>query len=73
MKIKYTLILIPLLLIVIGCEDFLDRPPLTTANDETAWTSEDKLRLYANQFYPDFFVGYASGWTTGSSLLSYAD
>ena len=73
MKFKYTFILLPLLLIVIGCEDFLDRPPLTNANDETAWTSEDKLRLYANQFYPDFFVGYASGWTTGSSLLSYAD
>ncbi len=47
-----------------GCEDTLDRPPLTEEIDETFWTNEDKLRLYANGFYPRYFVGYNVGWGT---------
>ena len=47
-------------LFISGCEDFLDRPPLSNENDETAWTSEDKVRLYANQFYTGFFTGYST-------------
>ena len=45
-----------------SCNDFLDRPPLTQMNDETLWTSENSVRLYANSFYPTYFVGYNSGF-----------
>lgn len=66
---QHTLLLIGLFLFITGCEDFLDRPPLTVANDETVWTSEEKVRLYANKYYTDFFVGYNSGWgTTGAPV-----
>lgn len=55
-----------------SCEKLLDRPPLTTMNDENAWTSEDNLRLYANKYYEDFFRGYGEGWTTtGAALLGF--
>ncbi len=68
-----------LLLLVVGCNDFLDRPPLTVANDETAWSSEENLRLYSNKFYggftvgstfyPGFFMGYGTSWTNSYSPL----
>ncbi len=45
-----------------ACEDFLDRPSLTTMNDQNYWTSENNLRLFANGFYLNYFVGYNSGW-----------
>ena len=81
-KNKYILLLIGIYLLLSGCEDFLDRPPLTKANDETAWTSEQNVRLYANKFYPGFtvgstfypgfFMGYGTGWTnTYSPLMGY--
>jgi len=66
-----------LIVMVLGfasCEKTLDRPPLTSENDETAWTSEEKLRLYANKYYTDFFDGYGSGFTTtGAPLLGYTN
>jgi hypothetical protein len=69
---QYTLLLIGLFLLITGCDDFLDRSPLTVANDETVWTSEDKVRLYANKYYTDFFVGYNSGWNyTGTPLMGF--
>lgn len=49
-------------LLITGCEDFLDRPSLTTMNDENYWTSENNLRLFANGFYGNYFVGYNSAW-----------
>jgi starch-binding outer membrane protein, SusD/RagB family len=55
---KYTLILLTVALALGSCEDFLDRPPLTQMNDETLWVSENNVRLYANGFYPNYFVGY---------------
>ena len=45
-----------------SCEDFLDRPSLTTMNDQNYWTSENNLRLFADGFYANYFVGYNSGW-----------
>ncbi len=45
-----------------GCEKFLDRPSLTTMNDQNYWTSENNLRLFANGFYSNYFVGYNSTW-----------
>lgn len=50
-----------------GCKKYLDRPPLTTETDETAWTSEEKLRLYANKYYSGFFPGYTG---SGAPLIS---
>ena len=56
-------------LMITGCEDMelLDRPQLNSYSDETFWNSETNLRLYANEFYPQFFVGYNSGWTADYS------
>lgn len=52
-----------------GCEKFLDRPQLTSETDETVWTSETKLRLYANQYYTTFFTGYGNGFNTAGAPL----
>ena len=58
-----------MVLLFVGCDDFLDRPPLTSENDETAWTTEDNVRLYANKYYTDFFDGYGSGWTVADAPI----
>jgi starch-binding outer membrane protein, SusD/RagB family len=49
-------------LFLTGCDDFLDRPSLTTMNDGNYWTSENNLRLFADGFYANYFVGYNSTW-----------
>ena len=49
-------------LVISSCEEFLDRKPLTTMNDENYWTSENNLRLFANGFYSNYFVGYNATW-----------
>jgi starch-binding outer membrane protein, SusD/RagB family len=59
---KYSIILLAMALVLGSCEDFLDRPPLTQMNDETLWTNENNVRLYANSFYPNYFVGYNSNF-----------
>lgn len=72
MKYKYTIISVFLGLILFGCSDFLDRPPLTSMNDDNAWTSEDNLRLYANKYYPSFFPGYGINFSSsGAALMGY--
>lgn len=74
MKIKYSIALLTAALMFSSCEKFLDRPQLTSANDENAWTTEENVRLYANKYYTDFFEGYGSGFSLGSSyLLSFSD
>jgi starch-binding outer membrane protein, SusD/RagB family len=55
---KYSIILFITALVLGSCDDFLDRQPLTQMNDEIYWTSENNLRLFANGFYPNYFVGY---------------
>jgi len=47
---KYSIILVIIAYVAVGCEDFLDRPPLTEMNDQNYWTSENNLRLLANGF-----------------------
>lgn len=47
-----------------NCNDVLDRPSLTSAEDAAYWTSESRVRLYANAFYSNFFVGYGVGYET---------
>ncbi len=50
--------------ILSGCSDsVLDRPQLKDADDDTYWVQEDNLRLYANEFYTQFFVGYNTSFT----------
>lgn len=60
---KYKIIFLFLTAIVFtGCSEFLDRQSKTTMDDGNYWTSENNLRLFANGFYPNYFVGYNSGW-----------
>jgi len=65
---KYLSIL--LIAFVLGsCDDFLDRPQLTQMNDDTYWTTESNLRLFANGFYTNYFVGYNSSFTVDYAPL----
>ncbi|MBQ8501849.1 MAG: RagB/SusD family nutrient uptake outer membrane protein [Bacteroides sp.] len=52
-----------------ACDDVLDRPQLTAPEDTTYWTAELNLRLFANGFYENYFVGYNSGWGTAYTPL----
>lgn len=67
MKLK-----IYLLIIIAGlfasCSKELERNPQDRLDDDTYWSSEKNIRTYAYDFYPDFFVGYASGFTFGPYL-----
>lgn len=45
-----------------GCDDVLDRPQLNNPQDKNFWRNETDLRLFGNGFYPNYFVGYNSGW-----------
>jgi hypothetical protein len=65
---KYLIILLTVFALG-ACDDFLDRPPLTQMNDETLWTDENNVRLYANSFYPNYFVGYNSSFTVDYAPL----
>ena len=74
MKIAYKIMFVLVIIATTGCKKFLDRPPLTVETDETAWTSEEKLRLYANKYYTDFFDGYGNGFsTTGAPLVGFTN
>lgn len=64
MKLKIFIILAGIVLLFTNCNDVLDRPSLTTAEDDAYWTNEDRVRLYANAFYTNFFVGYGLKYTT---------
>ena len=70
MKFRYILLASSMLLSFSSCEKFLDRPPLTTLDDNSnGWTSETKVRLYANKYYTDYFEGYGSGFSSGNVPL----
>lgn len=74
MKLTYKIALIFVVIVFAGCKKFLDRPPLTSETDDTAWSSEEKLRLYANKYYTDFFDGYGNGFSTaGAPLVNYTN
>ena len=62
MKLKIFSILAVCALTLTSCNDVLDRPPFTSMEDDTFWTGEDRVRLYANSFYTNFFVGYGLGY-----------
>ena len=63
MKLKIFSILAVCALTLTSCNDVLDRPSQTTMEDDSFWTSEDRVRLYANSFYTNFFVGYGLRYT----------
>lgn len=52
-----------------GCDEVLDRPQLNTPTDDTYWRTESDARLFANSFYPNYFIGYGSGWSVAYSAL----
>ncbi len=64
MKLKICVILASIVFLFTNCNDVLDRPSLTTAEDDSYWTNEEKVRLYANSFYSYFFVGYGVKYET---------
>lgn len=74
-KLRFILILMSVSLLVLsaGCKKFLDRPPLTTVDDENAWTTESNLRLYANKYYPNEFIGYGTAFSNsgGEAFLGF--
>lgn len=75
MKTIYIIFLTAIALTFNSCNKFLDRPPLTTENDESAWKTEDNVRMYANKYYTDFFVGYGLLFDAQdqSALLSFTN
>ena len=73
MKHIFQLTMVFLIIASVGCKKFLERPPLTVDNDETAWITEDNVRLYANKFYPVFFTGYGTQYSaeSGAAFMSF--
>jgi len=67
---KYIFILLAVVSLVFSsCDDYLDKPSLTTMNDGNYWTNENNLRLFANGFYTNYFVGYNSSFTVDYAPL----
>ncbi|MBD1427440.1 RagB/SusD family nutrient uptake outer membrane protein [Sphingobacterium arenae] len=71
MKTNYIAVYAVLILLFSGCDKFLDRPPLTALDDNTnGWTSEEKLRMYADKYYTDFFNGYGIAFNYGTAPMA---
>lgn len=56
-------------LVFTGCDAILDRPLLTKPTEENFGKSEQDYRLYVNQAYPLYFVGYGENWGTAYTPL----
>ncbi len=54
MKKIYYIILILALPLIMACEDYLERPPLTEIGNESYWKSAIDLKNYTAKFYEDF-------------------
>lgn len=73
MKTKILLLASLFIFLFSSCDDVLDRPSLDSAEDDSYWTSEVKVRLYANEFYGYFFPGYGYKYSTSyAALMGYA-
>ena len=57
------------ILLLISCEGLLNRPQMTQIVDSEYWQNEEDLRLYAMEYYPNYFAGYGEGWTTAYAAL----
>lgn len=65
MKIEKYIALATIVLFLSACKkDFLDKPPQTSYSDDPNlfWRNEDDIRMFANGFYTNYFVGYNSAW-----------
>ena len=64
-KIFNTILLLSIFMIT-SCNSILDRPELTKIPDaeNNFWRNENDLRLFANDFYPNYFVGYNTAFGT---------
>lgn len=62
MKTKIILFTSIVFILFSSCEDVLDRPQLSSANDDTYWVNENNVRLFMNEYYPYLFVGYNVNW-----------
>ncbi|MGJ1238775.1 RagB/SusD family nutrient uptake outer membrane protein [Sphingobacterium siyangense] len=70
MKMKYIATIAVAMFLLSGCNKFLDRPPLTSLDDNSnGWTSEEKVRLYANKYYTTFFNGYGVAFSYGTAPI----
>lgn len=52
-----------------SCNEILDRPQLNTPTDQNYWKSESDLRMYVNEVYPYYFIGYNSGWGSTGTVV----
>lgn len=52
-----------------GCDSILERPTLTKPTEETFGKTDMDFRLYVNQAYPVYFVGYNSSWGSAYAPL----
>ncbi|MES3017855.1 MAG: RagB/SusD family nutrient uptake outer membrane protein [Bacteroidota bacterium] len=69
MKIKYYLLLLPLILFVAACEK-LEQEPQSTASKSAVFGSENGLQLYANSFYT-MLPRHNNGPTTLDAMSDY--
>ncbi len=53
MKKKYAIYLIIAFVIITGCDDYLEKYPLTSVSIETYFKTSGDFELYVNQFYDD--------------------
>lgn len=55
-----------------SCKDFLDRPVLTKIEDTEGqyWRNENDVRLFGNDFYDNYFVGYNLAFGTAYAPLT---
>jgi len=76
-RIKIGSIILSAVLLGVGCnKDVLDRPDKTKVIDKDFWRNEADVRLYANDFYLNYFVGYNTFYGTAYAPLvgyNYAD
>lgn len=69
---KLSYIILGASLLFTSCEKLLDKPELNKVPDteEKYWRNEGDLRLFVNEFYSNFFVGYNSGFGTAYAPLT---
>ncbi len=69
---KLAYIILGSTLLFTSCEKMLDKPELNKVPDteEKYWRNESDLRLFVNEFYSNFFVGYNTGFGTAFTPLT---
>ncbi|HUH33783.1 MAG TPA: RagB/SusD family nutrient uptake outer membrane protein, partial [Daejeonella sp.] len=62
--IKFLFSVVATSILLTACnKDVLERPQLNSPVDSEFWRSETDIRLFANGFYTNYFVGYNSSFT----------